>query len=45
MEYWMDGILDGWNTGWMEYWMDGILDGWNTGWMEYWMGPLDWDPF
>jgi hypothetical protein len=27
MEYWMDGILDGWNTGWMEYWMDGILDG------------------
>jgi hypothetical protein len=29
----MDGILDGWNTGWMEYWMDGILDGWNTGWV------------
>jgi hypothetical protein len=31
VDWWMDGLVDGWIGGWMDWWMNGLVDKWIGG--------------
>ena len=39
IDWWMDGLMDGWIDWWMDGWMDRLMDWWMDGWMD---GLIDW---